>query len=233
MHGNLVLKKAAYGTLVNFKVFLPFTLWLPKHAALLTACCSAQGFKDANHLMDLLGTIFCPKALAQAAADAAEAECSYDNLFTVHIAILTASLGKKLFVQQGSLLCCVLQSLFLEPATKKRRRKRSVAVEFAERLDDQCNTEIFSIHDWEAVYKKCTHCDARSNVIPASSADVLHMTASDLQELSSWNNTITVTAKGAVILRFSWEKPIRWTGSHAALALRASKLACALIENCC
>lgn len=116
-----------------------------------------QGIKDAGHLMELLGTLFCRNALKKNAADAAAemgsgagvlcngtSPSSYDNFFTIHMAILTANLGKKLFVSQGCMLYCMLHDIFHVAAGS-----RTGIIEFAQRLDDQCNTEIFSICNWE------------------------------------------------------------------------------------
>lgn len=79
----------------------------------------------------------------------------------------------------------------------------------------------------QVVHAKCV--DEKSGIIPPDDT----ICSTDLKELESWNNTITVTAKGAVIIRFSWAKPIKWTARHAELALRSSRMVCALIENCC
>lgn len=192
----------------------------------------AQGVKDAWQLVDVLGRIFCARSVRQLAADAAAEVglAGYDNFFTVHMAILTANLGKRLFVSQRCLLYCVLRSLFPPRAESKDGPKKAAAstvINFSHRLEDQCNTEIFSILNWQVVHDRCVE-EGRGSIIRAK--DVI--CGADLQALASWNNTITVTAKGAVIIRFSWDKPIRWTARHASLALQASRLVCALIENC-
>ena len=92
------------------------------------------------------------------------------------------------------------------------------------RTDEDCNAEIFSISDWPAV-AKCVHKMPAPCKIPCTE---------DLQEMATaWNNTITVTAKGAIILRFSWPKPVTWTSRHASMALQASNMVCQLVGNCC
>ena len=48
-----------------------------------------------------------------------------------------------------------------------------------------------------------------------------------------WNNTVTVTARGAVIVRLSWSKPLEWDQAVAAKALNACNVICLVIENCC
>ena len=168
---------------------------------------------------------------------------------TAHMAILTANLGKRLSVDQASLLRHVLMHI---PAlsTNGSRSARSV-VDFSARGDDDCNAEIFSIRDWQAVHAYTRQADGygKSNVILPGSVQLDETELEDLTHVCScchgdhegddgkgprrWNNIITVTAKGAVILRFSWSRPMPWTERHARMAIGASNLACRLIECCC
>lgn len=208
VHGNLVLKMDAYGTDVKFKVCaLQYTTTLlpllhrHRHHQLRIIICSWQGIRDANLLMELLCMIFSKDLLQKEAIDVASCSGaaptsnveapSYDNMFTVHMAIVTANLGKKLFVSQKCLLYCIIQILF-----PRGRHSSAAAIEFSDDLllDEKCNAQIFSILDWAAVYGKCVE----ANILKGAP------TQEALEQLASWNNTITVTAKGAVILRFSW-----------------------------
>jgi hypothetical protein len=178
-----------------------------------------------------------------------------------HMAILTANLGKRLSVDQS----CLLRHMLLRiPCAQKKRpghhnhHPRQSAIDFSTRTEEDCNAEIFSIVDWQAVHAFAKQADGygRSRVIPPGS---VQLDDSELEELTNfccckdlasesgstgledevkqprrrWNNTITVTAKGAVILRFSWSNPMPWTERHTRMALGASNLACRLIECCC
>ena len=196
----------AYGTDVKFKVraLQHMTTWLLQHHHHRQLCiiiCLWQGIRDANLLMELLCMIFSKELLQKVAIDAASSSgaapsnveaSSYDNMFTVHMAIVTANLGKKLFVSQKCLLYCMIQILF--PCS--HHHSATAAIEFSDELllDEKCNAQIFSILDWTAVYGKCVE----ANILQGAP------TPEALEQLASWNNTITVTAKGAVILRFSW-----------------------------
>ena len=153
-----------------------------------------QGARDAQLLYKTLQIIY-----SEALLPGLE-----DGFFTVHMAILTANVGKWLSVEDGCLLGSMLDRL-------------SVA-SLNPRTDEQCNTEIFSILDW-----KICECMAKLGELQSE----------DLEELNkTWNNTVSVTSKGAVIIRFSWNVPVQWSEKHKKMALCASRLACWMIRNC-
>ena len=172
--------------------------------------------------MELLCMIFSKELLQKVASDAASSsgaaaaappdveDPSYDNMFTVHMAIVTANLGKKLFVSQKCLLYCMIQILF---PCSHHHHSATAAIEFSDDLllHEKCNAQIFSILDWTAVYSKCVE----ANILRGAP------TPEALEQLASWNNTITVTAKGAVILRFSW-----WEGAAHLLYVCTSMPCC-------
>ena len=135
------------------------------------------------------------------------------------MAILTTNLGKRLFVDDGCLLSMMLLRLLTHSG-----------ISFAPRTDEDCNAEIFSIANWKEVGKLV------QNILSSEGQEdmVMMMDDSDLEEMSQfWNNTITVTHKGAVIQRFSWPKPILWTARHARMALQSSDMVCRLVSSCC
>jgi hypothetical protein len=143
----------------------------------------------------------------------------YDGMFTVHMAILTANLGKKLFVEHGCLLRCMLIRLL-----------SMNSVSFPLRSDESCNAEIFSIKDWNKLASCASQIEGKHS-LTRTGANLLAI--EELLEMTkSWNNTITVTAKGAVILRFSWSNPIQWTKKHASIVLEASRMVCSVLASC-
>ena len=192
----------------------------------MTLSCVLQGIKDASLLMEVLGMIFSRQGMEEAAAFASSLFASdssstegYDGLFTIHMAILTANLGKRLFVDDWCLLSMMLLRLLTHSG-----------ISFAPCTDEDCNAEIFSIANWKDV-GKLVH-----NILSSEGQEdmVMMMDDSDLEEMSQfWNNTITVTHKGAVIQRFSWPKPILWTARHARMALQSSDMVCRLVSSCC
>lgn len=47
------------------------------------------------------------------------------------------------------------------------------------------------------------------------------------------DNTVTVTAKGAVIIRMSWERPVEWTPKLESRLIYACSSLCDLVRGCC
>jgi hypothetical protein len=176
-----------------------------------------------------------------------------------HMAILTANLGKKLSVDQSCLLRHMLMRIPPKSSPKKRsvvefsaRTEEDCNAEIFSILD------WHAVH----AYVRQADGYGRSKVLPhvehseldeseldelahlckcdheegAASAAAAACTAAGVKKKEdrprTWNNTITVTAKGAVILRFSWSRPMPWTKRHARITLAASNLACRLIECC-
>ena len=105
--------------------------------------CGKQGVKDTNMLYEIIKVIFVSTPIQK------QREADYeswlpenkDGLFTVHMAIVTANLGKRVYVEQGCLLGYMLT--------------RMNQAELACRTDEECNTEIFSIKDWISCSKRC------------------------------------------------------------------------------
>ena len=92
-----------------------------------------QGVRDTSKLYEILQIIFCHASLLPPLQD---------GLFTVHMAIITANLGKRLFVEEGCLLGYMLSS-------------RLCLAELSPRTEEECNTEIFSILDWKECERIC------------------------------------------------------------------------------
>lgn len=160
-----------------------------------------QGVRDAEMLLGVLKILFTQPHSTKAHQDMLLKE---DMSMAVHMAIVTANIGKRLFVHEGCLLGKMLQKLNI--------------ASIAARTDEQCNCEIFTISNWFTCNEVC----------PLKEFSEL-----DLQNLAStWNNTVSVTAKGSVIIRFSWKVPVEWTPHCASTALAASRMICWLILNC-
>jgi hypothetical protein len=80
-----------------------------------------------------------------------------DGLFTVHMAIVTANIGKRVFVEQ------VTVPVLLQTTQEQKQMTQPMQgcllgymltnlghATLAGRTDEECNTEIFSIKDWAA-----------------------------------------------------------------------------------
>ena len=211
-----------------------------------------QGFKDTGHLFSILRIIFSFQSQPSSLSTCSSQTDGFMDLMA-HMAILTANLGKRLSVDQS----CLLRHMLVQiPCVQKKHHPRRTAIDFSTRTEEDCNAEIFSIVDWQAVHAFAKQADGygKSKVVAPGSVQLDDSELDELtngccccfcsegsssgekkeeEELRRWNNTITVTAKGAVILRFSWSRPMPWTERHTNMALAASNLACRLIECCC
>jgi hypothetical protein len=98
----------------------------------------------------------------------------------------------------------------------------------------ECNAEIMSIKGWPALWKCASDIRGAAAAAGGGSHASSELDLSD-QALPSheWNNTVTITARGAVIVRLSWSKPLEWDQAVAAKALNACNVICLAIENCC
>ena len=120
------------------------------------------------------------------------------------MAIITCNLGKWVSVHQGCFLGLMLTRL--------------KCAELAVRLEDECNSEIFTIKNWIQCASLCKDSS---------------LSKKDLQIMNeTWHNTVTVTFQGAVIIRFSWSNPVQWTHHHEEMALKASQMVAWLVKNC-
>lgn len=165
-----------------------------------------------------------------------------DEVFTVHMAVVTANLGKNLFVEEGSLLSSVLQSLLVGPT-----------ICFEGRTEEEANCEIFKIKNWEMLEEIVMDCidDQKINNTAGNQNDnetaatAFNWMAPFLKQQSGKNrkhsnntiitqcrNTVSVSSKGCMILRLSWDSPVRWTRQVAADAHKACMLIAALVCEC-
>lgn len=90
------------------------------------------------------------------------------------------------------------------------------------RTDEDCNAEIFSITDWKTCfehYRNHHHKDQHEE------DDVVSIISMNLR------NTVTVTSKGAVIIRYSWKSPMDWSEEMSRRILLASRVVCWIVKN--
>ena len=90
------------------------------------------------------------------------------------------------------------------------------------RTDEDCNSEIFSITDWKLchdLFKKFNH-----SILDSSDIEGI---------LKNWKNTVTVTFRGSVIIRYSWKNSVQWNDEIGFKVLSASKVVCWIVRNIC
>jgi hypothetical protein len=104
-----------------------------------------------------------------------------------------------------------------------------------------CNSEIMSLIGWEVLWEHARAIEGFRNLNPengqSSHASSWVKSAMDLRTADipdqSCNNTVTVTSRGSVVIRLSWEQPVAWDDHACRHALNACTVICQVIENSC
>lgn len=156
----------------------------------------------------------------------------HDGFFDVHMCVVTANIGKRLYVCSG----CALEhsvSNLLSP----------LAIEVTPRVDLDTNTVKLHIKNWPELFSclirvKTAEFRALHDLKHADIRDVFPSfpeweDAACLGTDVGGDTTVTVTSRGSVILRFSWEKTIVWTSDLQSRVMRASDALCELLAACC
>lgn len=125
------------------------------------------------------------------------------------MAVVTACLGKRLSVYPGNPLETTLHKI-LGPT----------AVTSVNSLDDDSNSIKIRVLDWKAV-------ESRSNEI------VFGENRNFTTDFYVRDNTISVTSKGSVIIRFSWDTPIQWDDDVCEGIRKTCSHLCNLLRECC
>lgn len=93
-----------------------------------------------------------------------------------------------------------------------------------------CMCELFRLHDWAALWKCCR--EVKSWATTSTTTDRVDL-SDEAMPSPDWRNKVTVYARGTVIIRLSWDKPISWNPRVQIRAANACKAICMLIGNCC
>ncbi len=93
-----------------------------------------------------------------------------------------------------------------------------------------CMCELFRIHGWDALWQCCKEVQSWD---PEGCESAKLDLSDEAMPSPDWKNKVTVYARGTVILRLSWDKPIQWNPAVQQKALNACRAICTLIRNCC
>lgn len=186
----------------------------------------AQSRGSRRYRRAALGAIAVPSVAAPVAPQFAQritvqrASCEYDSLYSglfgVHMAVVTACLGKRLSVYQGNALENTLQRVLGDSG-----------VSIVDTMDDDNNAIRMRILDWAGVVSRAK--ESFEYVHGARAAETLAWRAPSCVD----ENTTTVTGKGSVIIRFSWDVALPWTEAVSGEILEACGHLCALLRECC
>lgn len=175
----------------------------------------------------------CKRIVANAEFDIDDNDCDSDagndqnycnNLFDVHMGVVTANLGKRLVVVQN----CLLETMLLS-------KLGTDAVKIIDRNMDENNTIKLKVLDWAKVVNLADCLETR----------LLHTEIANVGEagrhpkwMQSFNddtesNSITVTIKGSVIFCFSWIPATAWNDDKQRRVLFACEKLCTVMRACC
>ena len=169
---------------------------------------SFKGSKDTDALLGLLSTMFGKGTFDQIIEHKIPSlSQTCGAVFSVHMAVVSAAIGKWLYTSHGCLLETVVLDIF-----------KCKGMKVLARSDEELNSIKLLIDDWEQVY------DVMRSVDPD-----IQITA--LPPVSS--TTITLTAKGAIQACFSWKKCINWTKGNETNTLAHCDLLIKLFRECC
>jgi hypothetical protein len=143
-----------------------------------------------------------------------ETDALYPRFFSVHMGVVTSCLGKRLSVACGrNCLETVLPSVLGPGATSP-----------VSSLDDDTNSIKVRVVDWGAVNRAYSRL---AGLAPCHGGGAVH------PAVEASDNTTSVTARGAVIVRFSWDPPLPWDDEVEAELLEACRRLCSVIRGCC
>lgn len=160
-----------------------------------------------------------------------------DDEYKVHMAVLTACLGKRVPVAHGNLMATTLRQAI--------ESKPGGSIRFLPRSEENCNNEIFQItNGWGALWACCRDIvAARSCGGDSSATSAVDLSDEAMPPGEHWKNTVTVYARGTVIIRISWKKSILWRDDDCdcrgkgsmmqGRVLNACKAICLLVGECC
>lgn len=146
---------------------------------------------------------------------------AYPGFFSVHMAVVTSCLGKRVSVVAGnSIESNVVRVLGPGGAC------------LIPSLDDENNSVNMRVLDWGAVFaraREASAAQARQGQSPGGQGAPRR----PVDEVARSENTISVTCRGATIVRFSWNPAVRWDDDVEGGVLDACHCLCTVMRGCC
>lgn len=145
------------------------------------------------------------------------------NMFCVHMVVVTCCIGRPLAVNEG----CILETVLTN--------RLSNCISLVSRSDEETNSVILTVTNWEIVLATLAHISASTSDSESSKhkADPQQHKAGFTHTLMQCDNTVSVTAKGALILRMSWVEPATWDERLRDDVYRACATLARLLSHCC
>lgn len=217
----------------------------PGHGSMI----SFKGAQDARNIFDLLETLYgrdfiveCIKwankvsphfggdaspAATDTAADRCSSDLLYDDFFSVHMAVVTSNIGRKLKVSgtPGILQMCLTRVL-----------GKGVVKIICSLLDDN-NTLKFSVQDWSPVIRLANHITLAQSAGPAGAGSAAAGERRCIPESVSKSvrdSSVSITSMGALIIRYSWTpEPLPWNRVVGRDVLETGRALGIVLKECC
>jgi hypothetical protein len=207
--------KTAFGTCYElFTVHGNITLRAGKGGGMMV---SIKGTRDVTKIYNTLGVIMGQRFMHMCMGIEdleMDGVCNTsEGFFNVHMAVITSCVGKRMSVFSG----CVLERLLTNLLG-------SDGISIIPGISEETNSLKLSILSWERV--------VRSVYAFSHDRDIDYM--ADVGQLGDiGDNTISVTSKGCVIVRFSWKDAISWDSKLEKTLVSMCKVLNSLIRECC
>jgi hypothetical protein len=207
--------KTAFGTCYElFTVHGNITLRAGRGGGMMI---SIKGTRDVEKIYNTLGIIMGPRFMNMCIGIEdvpIDGVCNtFEGFFHVHMAVITSCVGKRMSVFSG----CVLERLLTNLLG-------SDGISIIPGISEETNSLKLSILSWERVVQSVYTFSRQQDM--DYMADVGYL--GDLGD-----NTISVTSKGCVIVRFSWRNAISWDSQLEKTLLSMCKILNSLIRECC
>lgn len=163
-----------------------------------------------NLISDLLGHDVYQQCLSQRIRPTGTLNTDDDDipLFGVHMAIVSMNIGKRISVAGNCALERTVANIFGHQG----------AVQPIFRMDDEVNAVKLQVTDWAHV------CAWVAMAYPTYTPPTMPI---------GGNTTLSVTCRGALIVRYSWPNSIEWTEEARTATLDHTRMIALLLTACC
>jgi hypothetical protein len=226
--GNIYLRDFSQSTVVTFKVRLVFHFHIFFQQSHVGDCCCfvvmlvVQGARNVEMVRETVDAVLKRKGAMVAQGYASQVAALEREDYRVYMAVASACIGRHVVVGGYNVMTRTLEKVL---------RRMGGAVETIFQIEEEGNAERIKVLGWSALWACANEIDAsfRSPKWTAAGLDL----STKVVPPDSWQNNISITAKGCIITRLSWGDPIVWTEETSRMALNACNVLAYVIQHCC
>jgi hypothetical protein len=177
-------------------------------------------------------------------SDPALAEVERDD-YRVYMAVVSACLGKRVCVSANNVMVRTLEKCIRDKGGVVKVKLRTfevIVLVFLARLP-RClhvltcmwqteNAESFSIRGWPSLWACANEISAIVPFSPKWKSTSLDLAPAMIPPVN-WKNDVSVTSKGSIVTRISWDSPIEWDDKASHTAINACNVIAYVVQNCC